>query len=92
MVRVFIEARDLFGCEPAAQSKDQIVERKLSFDLAMRDDHFSFEWIDVCDFGFDEVDSAVQHRVAQIECNICLVALAKSQPHERGVKDKLAAS
>jgi len=37
--------------------------------------------IDVGDFGLDELDSTIQHRLAQIEGNIIWLTLAKREPH-----------
>src|SRR5215213_10173609 len=59
VVSMFIEASDSFGCQPPAQSEDEIVIRELSFNFTMRDRHFSFERIDVGNFGFDEVHSSI---------------------------------
>ena len=67
MVSVFVEAGDLFSCESATQREDEIVVRKFSFNLAVRDDHLSFERIDVSNFRLDEVHSSIQHLAPQIE-------------------------
>src|SRR5215216_5262635 len=92
MVSMFIEAGDLFGCQPPPEGEDEIVVGQLSFNLPMRDADFSFERIDVSDFGFDEVDSPTQHGVAQIKSDVLFLAFTKSQPYQRGIENKLPAA
>src|SRR5215216_1618818 len=60
VVSMLIESGDAFGGEPSSECKYEIVERKLSLDLAVRDCDVSFERINVSNFGFNEVDSSIQ--------------------------------
>ena len=85
------KAWDLFSCEPSAESDDEIVVREFSFNLTIRDDHFSFERIDLSNFSLDEVHSSAQHSVAEIQGDVLLLALTERQPHERGIKQIAAA-
>src|ERR1041385_1087681 len=92
MVCMLIEASNLFGCQPAAKGEDEVVERQLSFNFTMRNRHFSLEWIDMSNFGFDEVHSSIDQGVTKVERNVFRVAPAESQSHQCRVKNKLSAA
>src|ERR1043166_1887309 len=67
MMSVLEKANDLFCGESPAQSKYQIVVRKLSLNFTVSDSHFFLKRINVCNFGFDEVHSPVQHGMSQVK-------------------------
>src|SRR6476620_156409 len=92
MMSMFVKTGDEFGRQTPAEGKHKIVVRKLSFDLAMRDSEGSFVRIDVGNFGFDEVESSIQHRVSQVEGDIHESAFIESESHEGGIEHKLPAA
>src|SRR4026207_49843 len=92
MVSMFIETSNSLRCQPPSEGEYQIVVRQRSLYLTMRDGHFSFERIDVGNFGFNEVHSSIQHPLPQVERNIVSVALAKSQAYQRWIKNKVTTS
>src|SRR4051812_13160476 len=92
MMGMFVETGDEFSRQTPAEGKHEIVVRKLSFDLATRDSDGSFVRIDVGNFGFNEVDSSIQHRVPKVEGNILGAAFIESESHEGGIKNKLPAA
>src|SRR5262249_32194723 len=49
MIRVFEKARDMFGGEPAAQRKDQIVISETLLDSPARDNHVTLIRVVACD-------------------------------------------
>src|SRR5688572_1812005 len=92
MVSMFVETLDSLGRQPASKREYEVVEGELSLNVTMGNVHFSFERIDVGDFGFDEVHSPIQHRVAQVEGDVLFFALAKSQSDQGRIKNKIAAA
>src|SRR6185369_15083334 len=88
---VLVEAGYAFRGQAASERKYEIVVRKLSFDLAMRDRDVSFEWIDAGNFGFDEVDTAIQQCLSQVERNVGHFRLSESEPHQCRIENKLPA-
>src|ERR1051325_1738765 len=90
MVSVFVEARNSFRCEPPAKSEYEVVVGQLSLDLSVGDGDDPVERIDVRDFGFDEVNFPIRHRLTQVERNIRCLAFTKCEADECWVEDKLA--
>ena len=64
---MFVESRDALCCQTSSQSKHEIIEGKLSFDLAVGNRDGSFKRIDMGDFSFNEVDFSIQHGLSQVE-------------------------
>src|ERR1700741_278178 len=87
---MFIEAGDLLGCQSPAKSEDEVVVRQLSFNLTMRNRHFSLKRIDMSNFSFDEVHSSIEQGVPQVESNVLRFSLAESESYQCRVKNKLA--